>query len=117
MKAQGSDPVLPFNPAPHLTDWLIEIGPAAPGGEDAIGYMEMAAWSRLTGIDLNPWEVRTLRRLSRSFVSQRAISRKPSCLEPRLQADEVSARARVDEQFKAMMGALRQRQQAVTNAS
>lgn len=104
MKAQGRDPVLPLNPAPHITDWLMEIGPMA--GEGPIGWQDMDAWSRLTSIDLDPWEARTLRRLSRSFVNQRRDARKANCPEPRVQADEIAVRKKVDGQFAAMVAAL-----------
>ncbi|MBO9724309.1 MAG: hypothetical protein J7530_08040 [Novosphingobium sp.] len=104
MKAQDREPVLPFNPAPHITDWLFEIGPMT--GEGAIGWQDMDAWSRLTGIELDPWEARTLRRLSRSFVNQRWDARKDNCPEPRVQADEIAVRKKVEGQFAAMVAAL-----------
>ncbi|WP_395391554.1 hypothetical protein WBP07_12880 [Novosphingobium sp. BL-8A] len=109
MRGQGREPVLPFNPAPYLTDWLLEIGPAAPGGESAFGFHEMVAWSHLIGVHLSPWEARTLRRLSRAFVNQAAEARDPACMEPRLKADQDSARKRVDEQFAGLIAAFGQR--------
>lgn len=107
MKAQGCEPVLPFNPAPHITDWLFEIGPMA--GEGPIDWQDMLAWSQLTGIDLNPWEARTLRRLSRAFVNQRYDARKANSPEPRVQADEVAVRKKVEGQFAAMVAAFGRR--------
>ena len=111
MKAEGREPQLPINPAPYLTDWLLEIGPAAPAGESAaaISFSEMAEWSRLIGVDLSPWEARTLRRLSRVFVSQREDARSPACIEPISKADPEAARTRVEAQLKSMMESLRGR--------
>ncbi|EJL21892.1 hypothetical protein [Novosphingobium sp. AP12] len=107
MKAQGLEPVLPLNPLPYLSDWLFEIGPSAPAGmgDAAIDFRHMAAWTRIMGVDLTPWEARTLRRLSRAYVNQREDARKPACIEPRLKADQVAAQKRVDDQFTAMVKA------------
>ncbi|WP_158250636.1 hypothetical protein [Novosphingobium sp. HII-3] len=104
MRAEKVDPVLPENPAPYLTDWFLEIGPTA--GEIALGWPDLVAWSRLTGVELTPWEARTIRRLSKTFLNQKFDARKPNCPEPRVQADQAETRKRVDEQFKALMGAL-----------
>lgn len=111
MRAEGRDPVFPPNPVPFVTDWLLEIGPTKADGmsESSIDWQDMAAWSRLTSIDLTPWEARTLRRMSKAFVRQRKEARKATCIEPRLQADQVSARKRVDDQFMAMRDAIQAR--------
>lgn len=106
MKAQGREPVLPYNPAPFITDWLMDVGPTAPGGDGPVTYQELEAWSGLTGIELDAWEARTLRRLSRSFVNQRADARDPACIEPRVKADEVAIRNKVGAQFAGMLAAL-----------
>jgi len=60
------------------------------------------------GIDLSPWEGRTLRRLSRAFVNQQSDAHNPSCIEPMVKVDQETARSRVDAQFAAMFAALRQ---------
>ncbi len=104
IRAEGREPVLPENPAPHLTDWLLEIGPVV--GEHAIGWQDMAAWSRITGVELSPWEARTIRKLSKSFIDQRYMARKASCREPLAVVNEKQARKRVDDQFAAMMRAI-----------
>lgn len=104
MKADDHDIVLPDNPAPHLTDWLLEIGPTA--GDGPLAWQDIAAWSSQVGIELDPWEARIVRRLSKTFVNQRSDARKPGCPEPRLQVNETAARKRVDQQFAALIGAL-----------
>jgi hypothetical protein len=103
LRAERRDPVLPSNPAPYLTDWFLEIGPTA--GDAAIGWQDLAAWERLMGVELTPWEARTIRRLSKTFLNQKFDARKPGCPEPRLQADDVATRKRVDAQFAAMVAA------------
>jgi hypothetical protein len=109
------DILFPPNPAEYLTDWFREIGPtiASPMGEVAIGWSDMVAWQELTGIELDAWEARTIRRMSRAFIDQRHEAKKPDCVEPRLKADEekveAESRNRVADQFKAMVGALKGR--------
>lgn len=71
MKADKIEPDIPPNPMPHLTGWLFEIGPTSSNGMGPvpIGWQEIAAWQELTGNEINPWEARTLRKMSADFVS------------------------------------------------
>ncbi len=65
--------------ADHLIRYLWEIGPtmAAGMGAGPITHGELLAWQMLTGIKLEPWESRFLRRLSQEYLveSQRAEKR------------------------------------------
>lgn len=92
---------LPPNPAEYLTEWLIEIGPSI--GDRPIGYADLAAWQAISGIELEPWEARALRRLSGEYLGQSARARKPDCPPPwsgGIERDKVAA------QFAAMMRAV-----------
>ncbi|CDO37149.1 hypothetical protein [Novosphingobium sp. KN65.2] len=84
MKADGAIPELPHNPLPYLTEWLFEIGPTSPGGMSAaaIGWRDMEAWQGLSGVDLEPWEARTLRRLSSDFVAMLHDAKAIDCPPP-----------------------------------
>ena len=101
--------LLPPNPAEHVTDWLLEIGPTSISGmgEAPVSWETIDAWQRLTGIELDPWEARTIRRLSSAYVGQRYEARKPNCPPPYNGADEsvVAKRDTVTAQFKAFMQA------------
>lgn len=74
-------------------------------GESPIGWQDIAAWEHLTGIELDVWEARTIRRLSLAFLSQRQKAEKPDCPEPMLDEAEVAQAQgdKIDEQFKAML--------------
>lgn len=102
MKADGLAIELPDNPLPYITEWLMEAGPlAATGmGPAPLGWAEIDAWAALTGTDPNPWEARTIRRLSRDFHDQMDKAREPTCPAPFVERpandDAVTA------QFKAM---------------
>ena len=104
---ERDEPVsFPPNPAPHLTDWWLEIGPAGDGG---IGWQDMTAWERLTGIELEPWEARTIRQMSIAYCNQRHDARKADCAAPySVDAPEV-VQERVSGQFAAMFRVLQAR--------
>ena len=79
MQARNEQPVLPPVSARHIVDWWLEIGPA---GDGALTWQEIAAWEQLTGIELEPWEAKTIRSMSAAFVSQRFEARKAGCPAP-----------------------------------
>jgi len=58
--------------AAYLLDFLWEIGPTllAGMGTGPITFGEIRAWTELTGVELDPWEVRFLRRLSHEYLSE-----------------------------------------------
>lgn len=73
MEKDGIDePPMPECDAYYLAAYLFEIGPTAPAGtgEGAISHVDLAAWMGNTGIGLNAWEARTLRRLSMDYLSE-----------------------------------------------
>lgn len=89
--AKEPPPPSPPNPAPYLTDWLFEIGPMTGG--DVIGWLDLTAWQRITGIELTPWEARLIRRLSGEYALECLAARKPDRLMPYSGArDEIAAR-------------------------
>ena len=62
----------PIECGEYLLQYLWEIGPTAAGAMAAspISHIEIAAWSMLVGIALQPWEARILRKLSREFAAE-----------------------------------------------
>lgn len=103
----GDAAKLPDNPAPHLTDWLLEIGPTVADGA-AIGWRDLGAWMQITGIELEPWEARLIRRLSQEYASMRYRAEKPDCAAPYTTEMVVKdSRDRVSDQFAAMVGAMK----------
>lgn len=110
LKKRGRPVPLPPNPAPYLTEWWLEIGPTCTAGmgEGSITWQEMAAWQGLTGIELDPWEARTIRSMSQAFAAQKPDARKADCPAPYLGNRETLAIQRpvVAQQVKALFGAL-----------
>lgn len=74
----------PVEAGQHLIDYLWEVGPvvAAGAGIAPVPHSEILAWQQNTGIDLDSWEVRTLRRLSEEYLSQSIASEKPDARPP-----------------------------------
>lgn len=69
----------PLDCGHHLLGYLYEFGPAMAGGMGAapVTFAEMAAWQLATGVDLEPWEARLLRRLSSDYVAESHQASKP----------------------------------------
>lgn len=84
-KNQGiTDPDMPPCDAPHLLGYLFEIGPtlAAGMGEGPLTHGEIASWQANTGIELQAWEARLLRRLSIDYLNQSHKARARDCPPP-----------------------------------
>lgn len=102
MNADGMAIEMPPNPMPYITEWLMEVGPVCSNGMGTgpIGWTDIAAWQDLTGNELDAWEARTLRRLSRDFHDQMHRAKESTCPAPYV------AKARNDDavgdQFKEM---------------
>ena len=63
---------MPHNPAPHITDRLTELGLVGSNGMGAVplSWAEIASWRQLTGVPIEPWEARLLRRLSAAYLAE-----------------------------------------------
>lgn len=85
LKKKGIDPPeMPPCDAPHLVAWLFEIGPTQPAGmgEGPLTHGELASWQANTGITLQSWEARLLRRLSLDYLDQSHKARARDCPAP-----------------------------------
>jgi len=60
-------------------------------GEGPVSWIEINAWCERTGIELDPWEARTIRALSTAYVAQAHKSRKPDCPSPLDEERKVAA--------------------------
>jgi len=84
MRRQGLVPQMPPNPAPHITDRLVEIGlsEAAGMGVVPLSWPTIDAWMRVTGVALAPWEARLIRRLSADYVGMSHQAECETCPPP-----------------------------------
>ena len=106
MKADKIVPQMPPNPAPHITDRLIEIGLTGSGAMAAVPltWGEIDAWCNRTAIDLEPWEGRLISRLSKAYLNQLHASEDERCPPPF--QGKVTARERevAEAQLRAVLG-------------
>jgi hypothetical protein len=84
MKADGIEPEMPEISAEYLIGYLWEVGPTVPGpsGEVRITNTELRHWQENSGITLQPWECRILRRLSSDYVNECYAAAKPEAKPP-----------------------------------
>lgn len=104
MEEDGLTPIFPPNPAPHLTGYLMEMGPVESGGMDGapIGWATMRFWQDQIGIELQPWEARLIRRLSAEYLEQCRKARSPDCPSPwgaRTEEDRSAMSAKIKSLF------------------
>lgn len=95
----GVLPSMPPNPSPWHVELLMEIGPtmAAGMGPTIVTWEEIDRWCARTGVDLEPWESKLLRRLSGDYIAESARAREPACLSP-WQTEPTERRREVVEQ-------------------
>lgn len=67
----GGPPLPPLD-APHLFEWLMEIGPTDNGamGRGPISWTAIRDWKATTFKPLSAWEARLLRKLSVEYLTE-----------------------------------------------
>lgn len=77
-----------LNGADYLVSYLTEIGPAVSSGfgPSVVSWSEIDCWLKRTGLDLSPWEVITLRELSKVYVSELSQASDPNRKAPYMKA-------------------------------
>lgn len=116
MQRDGMEPQLPeLQAGGHLVGYLFEAGPTSPAGMGSapLAWAELQAWQAQVGIELESWEVRTLRRLSGDFVAESRRAEAPDAASPlavqTTERNRSSVARRVALEFGAMAAAQRTR--------
>lgn len=88
-EGHGDALAMPPCEAYHLVAYLFEIGPTVVNGmgEAPITQSDVAHFQSNTGIALDAWQARTLRRLSLVYLSASYKAKKQDCLAPWQEAD------------------------------
>lgn len=75
---------MPPNPAPHIVNWLIEIGltEANGMGESPVSWREINEWQAATGVSLSAFEARIIRELSIAYIAEKKRSESENCPPP-----------------------------------
>lgn len=74
----------PVDAAAHLIAYLFDVGPVLAVGMGAgpVTAEELLAWQIESGIELQPWEARTLRMLSHEYMAESTRAEKRTCPQP-----------------------------------
>lgn len=93
MQADRIEPSLPTVDAPHLLAYFWDVGPTQSGamGEAPLSYTELLAWQTQAGLQLQPWEVSLLRRLSHDYLMAASAARAADCPAPYLSEESIEA--------------------------
>jgi hypothetical protein len=84
LKRDRITPQMPPNPAPHIVEWLIEIGLTDNSGMSAtpLTWCEINAWCARTRVSPAPWEARLIRRLSSDYIAESRKAESETCPPP-----------------------------------
>ena len=84
MAVDDLTPDMPPIRTPWIIDHLMDLGPSEAGamGPVPISWASIDHWQHCSGIDLQPWTTRLLRRLSVDFVAEMVRAREPDCPPP-----------------------------------
>lgn len=68
----------------RIIQYLEDLGYAERGvsGLETISWQEIKSWTRMTQLDIKPWVLKMLRRLSSEYAYQASISTEMNCPAP-----------------------------------
>jgi hypothetical protein len=98
----------PLGPGGYLVDHLWDAGPTVHTGMGPapLSHADLAAYQANMGIELQAWEVRTLRRLSADYLAACQAAKEADAPAPYVPAQiDAERRATVSRGLKAMFGA------------
>lgn len=64
----------------EVLDWFWEVGPTE--GDQPLSHKELQAWQENTGVELQSWQARLLRRLSLEYLAENSRATDPKCTPP-----------------------------------
>lgn len=70
---------LPPVSMPYLVDLFFEVGPATSTGmgQALLTHEEIGAWQRNMNVELRPWEMRAMRRMSAEWIAEAQAAEDP----------------------------------------
>jgi hypothetical protein len=93
----------------HLVEWLWDVGPTVAGGMGGapVESRHLLDWQAETGVTLQPWEAKLLRRLSRAYLAESMDADKQACPAPWSTAPTPDKRKRIAEYRREQLRLLR----------
>lgn len=114
MKRQGVERQMPpVEDGEYLLEHLADVGPALGTGmgQIPVTFSELEAWQVQTGLQLQPWEVSALRRLSKDYCAEIQRAASPAAMPPWVSSVE-DRRKGVDTALRNVFRAIMDRQRA-----
>lgn len=110
LQAQDATPDLPaLGLASHLVGYLFDAGPVSSGSMGAVplGWSDLQHWQSATGIELQTWEARALRRLSQEYLSSSTDAQETDCPAPWSNAPTIEQRTHISNALRNIFCGLR----------
>lgn len=114
IEQNGGTPLFPYvGDAQYVITYWQDIGVVEAGamGPVPLSSKEIASWQECSGVELQPWEFRVLREMSRRYLIQAEESKKPECPppygDPVNEFDRQIVSKKVGNAFKALIQAKR----------
>lgn len=85
----------------QLLEWFWEVGPTE--GDGPLTHKELLAWQENTGIELESWQARLLRRMSVEYLAENSRASDPKCEPPVMTASLKPTKAAVAEAMRLSM--------------
>ena len=85
IRSKGGTPLLPeVVLAPYLLHYWEEMGMVSAGtmGPTSLTHSAICAWEHLSGVELQPWEVRAIRAASAGYIRTFHAAKDPQCPPP-----------------------------------
>ena len=104
-------PLPPLASASALWHWLHDAGlysRAGFNGRQPLGWSDLDAWQRGTGVRLAPWQARAMLAASAAWVFEYAQASEPDHPQPWMSAHTIAAdRATVDRKMRGILSAMK----------
>lgn len=110
MEQAGHDIQLPaLGVARHLVAHLLDAGPIVlnANGSAPLSWTDIDAWARITGVRLQTWEARGLRRLSLEYMTCAQRAQEPNCPPPYNQEPEPDKRERIGSELRSIFSTMK----------
>ena len=101
----GREIELPDIDAPLMSiiTLTFDIGPYAGAGEAPVSWVDIDAWSRITGVCLSPWQARAVRRLASEYLASQRRSSDEDAPKPWHSDQDKARRARVAKNIRSVL--------------
>lgn len=106
MRKEGREILLPDIEHPWILEQLMEIGLFEVSGMDRVplSWREINEWQRATGVPLQPWQARLMRRLSADYLAELRRAENLHCPPPWSAGPTAADRAADENALRDLLG-------------